>query len=387
MADGVGDEIEFFPDVLVPLPALQSMAQVVEGENGFEENCVVNITNTWDGYAYCVVWNAAEQKVDREGWLSQSKLKDLTSEKYTVETAWRLPFQELLRYTTIAEVVQDYAGDGALTVREGDLVQISHQADGWVFGTILKDTYREVGEHLEVCRESGWIPSFVLDPKQPPCVLDLCVEERQQRLRQEKLSDAAAMQLLELLNSCPPTPDRLQIDWPMPPVVEQSYLAGLEILRQPEESAAAQETPEVVEEQNDEEEFSRPRLIEPREPAEENCPLYHCVLKYTPPKSQPDKVEDDGYEHLLPLDVGDVVRVVCRIEQKQKWLHGYVDNPLPPDGLIRKGWFPTSCVQKLDHGTRNADKGRSPLQLLQAGRPPRMPQVPEHLVSQFKSER
>ena len=31
MADGVGDEIEFFPDVLVPLPALQSMAQVVEG--------------------------------------------------------------------------------------------------------------------------------------------------------------------------------------------------------------------------------------------------------------------------------------------------------------------------------------------------------------------
>ena len=24
---------------------------------------------------------------------------------------------------------------------------------------------------------------------------------------------------------------------------------------------------------------------------------------------QPDKVEDDGYEHLLPLDVGDVVRI------------------------------------------------------------------------------
>ncbi|CAE7774355.1 unnamed protein product, partial [Symbiodinium sp. CCMP2456] len=118
-------------------------------ENGFEENCVVNITNTWDGYAYCVVWNAAEQKVDHEGWLPQSKLSDLTSENYTVETAWRLPFQELLRYTTIAEVVQDYAGGGALTVREGDLVQISHQADGWVFGTILKDTYREVGERLE----------------------------------------------------------------------------------------------------------------------------------------------------------------------------------------------------------------------------------------------
>ena len=31
MADGVEDVIEFFPDVLVPLPALQSMAQVAEG--------------------------------------------------------------------------------------------------------------------------------------------------------------------------------------------------------------------------------------------------------------------------------------------------------------------------------------------------------------------
>ncbi|CAE7414390.1 unnamed protein product [Symbiodinium sp. CCMP2592] len=99
--------MEFFPDVLVPLPALQSMAQVAEGENGFEENAVVNITNTWDGYAYCVVWNTAEQKVDHEGWLPQSKLTDLSSETHTVETGWRLPFQELLRYITIAVVVHE----------------------------------------------------------------------------------------------------------------------------------------------------------------------------------------------------------------------------------------------------------------------------------------
>ncbi|CAE7519556.1 JMJ30 [Symbiodinium natans] len=186
------------------------MAMVKAGDNGFEEGSVVNVTNTADQYAYCVAWDNANQRVQREGWLAQASLQELSSAEYTVAAAWRLPLIEVLRHTTIAEVIQDYASSSALAVQEGDLVQISQQADGWAYGTVLKDTYQKVEGRLEVGRQSGWIPTFVLKPRQS-CVSDLCAEEQQQGSRQQKRSDEAVKQLLDLLQNCPPSPDQLLV--------------------------------------------------------------------------------------------------------------------------------------------------------------------------------
>jgi len=357
----MGDTDELKIQDYVSLPALPELAVVLEGDGdtGFVKDEVINIlSGNLDGSMfYAVAWDLTKAKeVLREGWISGSAVNILADEEQAaISSCLRLPMPEVLQRSSFVEVAEDWRdpSPNSLSINQGEVLQVSFVQDGWAYGWPVKVQYR-----------SGW---FRL------CDVRYLETSMLTIGRDEvtSLSLEAYDNLVDLLQSAE-FPNKREVPWEdqMPDVVVASEKSELRDWRKIFEAEKARNEVEEHPEHapapvNEPKQSEERRLLFPDEPSEESCSLLVCKEAFQPPKS----VLQSGVDcsGLLPLDVGDLVRVVSLMLPGQAWYCGYLE------GHETRGWFPARNVKPLDE-----QLGKRPL--LSGETPPGLPQVPKNLI-------
>ena len=300
---------------------------------------IVNVTNALpDGsLVYCVACDNALPS--REGWLPLETVEELSpEEELAIPATARLSGRQLYKRLTLTRAVEDWQdqNDDKSTLRllSGDLLQLSTvRDDGWAYGWSLERPSRR-----------GWFP-VSLAQRLEPSLASLAPP------RGDLLTASASEAIVSFLRTAPrpPAQDFWMDSIAIPNMVAES--AWEEVAKWEEmfermdaqQRQVAEMTAQVAQEvlttadgcwrdevAGDSDIFG----LFPDEPPDDSHPLMVCTVAF--------KVPAAGFESLLPLEVGDLVRVTSLLDSQSSWVFGILD-----DAPVKRGWCPSKSVQPL----------------------------------------
>jgi len=303
----------------------------------------------------------------REGWLRGDQIRPLSLAEVAAAVAAgvpaSLPLRAVLRRATLVRVHEDWQEPREPTVlelRAGDLVQLSTVRDGWGYGWPLDCPSRR-----------GWFPLASVE------VVNSSVDALVPRPRdqQELTPGATAARQALVREASSRQPPRRPPAWEgdLPAVVAESNAQAEREYRDRLDHFEVMEG--FAQNANGGQDSSMmpgglangagdggPRvdsLLEPELP--EDCyPLVVCKMPFLPPKGTSGA--------LLPMEVGDLVRVTSSLEAVM--YHGFHEGK-----TSQRGWFPKKHTNLLEDPF-GSEIDHLPVQI----GPPPLPRVPEEFL-------
>ena len=362
----------------VPLPSPPVLAKCLQpsneslGNDAFQDlraGELVYITGgVPDGTAlYAVAAEPSRAAPLREGWVKGSCVQALPPQE--AATAVHMPLRELLQRVTLVRARKDWWGTDASclpTLRAEELLQLGTVRDTWAYAWSLEQPGR-----------SGWFPTSLAERLAPDSSSLMSSEEC------DELSENAIEELVKLMRQAPrPHPNALSSMCPpeLPPVVAASAQHCIQdwedkFVEIDAREAAAQVTLRAVQEQD---------ATQPQQASEEvdifpelgnlpdeSFPLFVCKTAFASPHKM-GGYTDKANKALLPLELGDLVRVVSL-------LHLEMYCGFREDTPNQRTWFPRRCVEQLEDPL-DSKEDAVPLGHLGIGPPP-LPQVPPRFLA------